>query len=77
MNQDSIQYYKKQLLQLPEELQQEAATIFDEIVGQLPGPSTNTPDWVGALPVVLTSSMFIVSLIRNILKPHLRIVISA
>jgi len=65
MNQASISHFNKQLLQLPDELQQEVAAIFNEIVEQLPESSTNTPDWIGALPAVLSSSPFIVSLIRR------------
>jgi len=65
MNQDSINHFNKQLLQLPDGLQQEVATIFDEIVDQLPDASANTTDWLGALPAVLSSSPFIVSLIRR------------
>jgi glutamate-ammonia-ligase adenylyltransferase len=65
MNQDSITHFKNQLLQLPDELQQEVAIIFDEIVDQLPDPSANTADWLGTLPVVLSNSPFIVSLIRR------------
>ncbi|HDZ77676.1 MAG TPA: bifunctional [glutamate--ammonia ligase]-adenylyl-L-tyrosine phosphorylase/[glutamate--ammonia-ligase] adenylyltransferase [Gammaproteobacteria bacterium] len=65
MNQDSINHFNKHLLQLPGELQQEVAIIFDEIVDQLPDASANTIDWLGALPAVLSSSPFIVSLIRR------------
>ncbi len=65
MNQASINHFNKQLLHLPDELQLEVAAIFNEIVDQLPEPSMNTPDWVGALPAVFSSSLFIVSLIRR------------
>jgi len=65
MNQASINHFNKQVLHLPDELQQEVGIVFNEIVEQLPESSMNTPDWVGALPVVLSSSLFIVSLIRR------------
>jgi len=65
MNQDSINHFNKQLLQLPAELQQEVAIVFEEIVDQLPDASAKTTDWLGALPAVLSSSPFLVNLIRR------------
>ncbi|MCK5359057.1 MAG: bifunctional glutamine synthetase adenylyltransferase/deadenyltransferase, partial [Gammaproteobacteria bacterium] len=65
MNQASINYFNRRLLQLPDELQQEVATVFNEIVDQLPDSSTETHNWAGVLPDVLCSSHFIVSLIRR------------
>ncbi|MEA1888793.1 MAG: bifunctional [glutamate--ammonia ligase]-adenylyl-L-tyrosine phosphorylase/[glutamate--ammonia-ligase] adenylyltransferase, partial [Pseudomonadota bacterium] len=65
MNQDSINHFNKQLLLLPGELQQDVDSIFNEIIEHLPDPSTNTEDWLGALPAVLCSSPFIVGLIRR------------
>jgi len=65
MNQDSINHFKKQLLQLPDELQQDVDIIFNKVVDQLPDSTSVTADWLGALPTVLSSSPFIVSLIRK------------
>lgn len=65
MNQDSINHFNKQLLHLPDEFQHEVAVIFTEIADQLPGSSADNPDWLGSLPVVLSSSPFIVSLLRR------------
>jgi len=65
MNQDSINHFNKRLFQLPDELRQNVTTIFNEIADQLPDESSNTTDWLGALPAVLSGSPFIVSLIRR------------
>ncbi len=67
MNQQSINKFKQQLQLLPEQLQQNVALVFDEIVDQLPDPSTD--DWISALPAVLSSSRFIVGLLRNDASP--------
>ncbi|MFW2440697.1 MAG: bifunctional [glutamate--ammonia ligase]-adenylyl-L-tyrosine phosphorylase/[glutamate--ammonia-ligase] adenylyltransferase [Arenicellales bacterium] len=65
MNQDSIIHFNEQLLLLPKELQQDVDIIFNEVIEHLPDSSTTTLDWLGALPAVLSSSPFIVSLIRK------------
>ncbi len=65
MNQESINHFNQHLAHLPDELQEEVTAIFNEVACHLPDSSTDAPDWLAALPVVLCGSQFIVSLIRR------------